>query len=90
MGNVQKSSLNCEVKLLKAEIVFLTVYNNNNNIIIMHPSNNFHGKFLAISGPKLSGPSDDPDYRDPDYRMATVHIFVGGSAVTLEHATLQS
>jgi len=29
----------------------------------MQCNNNFTGKYLAITGPKLSGPPWDPDYR---------------------------
>ena len=29
----------------------------------MQCNNNFTGKYLAIFGPKLSGPPEDPDYR---------------------------
>ena len=32
-------------------------------IITMQCNNNFTGKYLAIIGPKLSGPPGDPDYR---------------------------
>jgi hypothetical protein len=31
-------------------------------IIIMHYNNIFSGNFWAIVGPKLSGPTGDPDY----------------------------
>jgi hypothetical protein len=38
----------------------------------MYPNNNLKGKYMAIVGPKLSGPRGDPEYRSLEYRGTTV------------------
>jgi hypothetical protein len=67
VGNTHKSSLDVEVKFLKAKTLYLTVHNNNNNNNnnnnTMYCNNNFNEKYWAVIRPKLSRPPGDPDYR---------------------------
>jgi hypothetical protein len=42
---------------------------------ITYCNSHFNGKYLAVVGPKLPGPSCDPYYLSPDYKGATVFLF---------------
>jgi hypothetical protein len=71
MGNMKKSSLSTEVKLLKAEMLYI-IYNK-----IMNCINNFSDYYWAVFGLKFSAPLADPGYRGTDYRgcgLPTVRI----------------
>jgi len=62
IGNKKKANIT-KAKLLKGEILYLTVcysYNSNSN---NYRNDNLNGNCRVVVGPKLTGPPRDPDYR---------------------------